>query len=328
MMRSKNHEKRAEDIHRAIKAVKPDMGQAVFSPKKQMFLGMVLTLMGGILWGFSGTCVQFIDSVRHVNLEWLVTVRLFVAGLVTLLWALFKSPKQLVAIMTHKGDLKKLVVFSIFGVSMCQYAYFQAIAAAGVGVATVIQYVGPSLIILYLLIRYRAIPRRGEILSVFLAFIGTVCIVFHNGLSLDGLNLSVVCWGLLSATGIAVYSIQPIEILKKYGTSVVMGLSMVLGSVVAFILFQPSSPGGDWDLWTYLAVFGGVIGLGTIVSFNAYMEGIKRIGSVQGSILSSIEPISAAILGCLLLGNRFTFLDMVGFILILSTVFILALQKK
>ena len=37
--------------------------------------------------------------------------------------------------------------------------------------------------------------------------------------------------------------------------------------------------------------------LGPSYPFNAYLEGVKRIGAVPGSILSSIEPISAAFFG-------------------------------
>ena len=80
-------------------------------------------------------------------------------------------------------------------------------------------------------------------------------------------------------------------------------------------------------MWTFGALFGIVI-LGTVVSFNAYLEGVRRIGAVRGSVLSSIEPISAALLGWLVLGNTFVTSDMIGFVMILSTIFILANEKK
>ncbi|WP_277293192.1 DMT family transporter [Veillonella montpellierensis] len=300
----------------------------ILSKIPSTWIGFILTLLGGMLWGLSGTSVQFIHAYRHVDLQWLVTVRLLVAGLITLAWGVYREPQQIKDLLRHPQDMKKTAIFSIFGISMCQYAYFRAIGAAGVGIATVIQYLGPTLIIIYLLIRYRAIPRRSEMISVILAFLGTLSIVFHNGFTLVALNVSVVLWGLLSAVGIAVYSVQPISILQRYGTSTIMGMAMLIGSLAAYLLFRPTGPGGEWDMMTYLAVWGGIVGLGTIVSFNAYMEGIRRIGPVKGSILSSVEPISAALLGWWLLGNTFTILDMVGFVCILSTVFILAIVNQ
>ena len=64
-----------------------------------------------------------------------------------------------------------------------------------------------------------------------------------------------------------------------------------------------------------------------MVSFNAYLEGVRRVGAVTGSILSSIEPISAAVLAWLLLGNQFSQWDMIGMTLIIVTIFILAWDK-
>ncbi len=57
-----------------------------------------------------------------------------------------------------------------------------------------------------------------------------------------------------------------------------------------------------WDVWTVIGCFN-VVFWGQLYPFNAYLEGVKRIGAVPGSILSSIEPISAAFFGWALLGK-------------------------
>ena len=82
-----------------------------------------------------------------------------------------------------------------------------------------------------------------------------------------------------------------------------------------------------WDAWTWAALFGIVV-LGTVVSFNAFMEGIRRVGPVRGVILSSLEPISAALFGWALLGNQLTSWDLAGFVLIVTTVLILGFAKE
>ena len=82
-----------------------------------------------------------------------------------------------------------------------------------------------------------------------------------------------------------------------------------------------------WDVWTWAALFGIVV-LGTVVSFNAFMEGIRRVGPVRGVILSSLEPISAALFGWALLGNQLTSWDLAGFVLIVTTVLILGFAKE
>ena len=73
---------------------------------------------------------------------------------------------------------------------------------------------------------------------------------------------------------------------------------MLLSGLVGSGAFQQPHSYATWDVWTVVGCFN-VVFLGTIVSFNAYLEGVKRIGAVSGSILSSIEPISAAFFGWL-----------------------------
>ena len=296
--------------------------------RKEVYLGMGLALLGALLWGLSGTCVQFLENQRHVNMEWLVTVRLFVAGCINVAWVLARHHlSDLTKIFFQPRDLGKFIIFSLLGVSLCQYTYFRAIAVAGVGLATVIQYTAPTLIIIYLFLRYRKIPNQAEVLAVVLAFIGTLCIVFQGQPDLASLNGPVLFWGLISAASIGVYTLQPVSLLAKYGTGPILGLAMVLGGLVAKLVWFDAPSHMIWDAWTRVALFGIVV-LGTVVSFNAFMEGIRRVGPVRGVILSSLEPISAALFGWALLGNQLTSWDLAGFVLIVTTVLILGFAKQ
>ena len=294
---------------------------------KNQIIGMALTIMGGTLWGLSGTAVQFLETERHINVEWLISIRLIAAGLFTVIYAFMKARGEIFRVFTNTQDTVKLFIFGVFGMAMCQYSYFRSIIEGGVGVATVLQYIAPTMIIVYTFLRYRKSPTKGEVVSVILALVGTMCIVFHEGVHLEGINSGVISWGLLSAVGVAIYSVQPVQILRKYGTGPIVGLAMLISGILAKLYWFDQESNLVWDAWTWAGFFAVFI-LGTVVSFNAYLEGIRRIGSVQGSILSSIEPISAALLGWWLLGNTFTAFDAVGFIMILSTVFILGYEKS
>ena len=134
-------------------------------------------------------------------------------------------------------------------------------------------------------------------------------------------------WGLLSAVGVAVYSVSPVRLLATYGTIPIVGFGMLLSGLVAAVLFQQPHSYATWDVWTVVGCFN-VVFLGTIVSFNAYLEGVKRIGAVPGSILSSIEPISAAFFGWAFLDNQFSLLGLIGMAMIIATVIIIALEKR
>ena len=295
--------------------------------KRYEIIGIILTLLGATLWGVSGTSVQFVGNFRNMNLEWLLTMRLITAGLLTVLYGWIRQGNAIFNVFRNWRDTLGLVIFGVFGMALCQYTYFRSIVIAGAGIATVLQYLAPSMIIIYLLMRYGKRPSTGEIISVILALVGTICLMGNNGFSFESFRSDVLFWGLLSAVGVAVYSVSPVRLLATYGTIPIVGFGMLLSGLVAAALFQQPHSYATWDVWTVVGCFN-VVFLGTIVSFNAYLEGVKRIGAVPGSILSSIEPISAAFFGWALLGNQFNWIGILGMAMIIATVIIIALEKR
>ena len=295
--------------------------------KRYEIIGIILTLLGATLWGVSGTSVQFVGNFRNMNLEWLLTMRLITAGLLTVLYGWIRQGNTIFNVFRNWRDTLGLIIFGVFGMALCQYTYFRSIVIAGAGIATVLQYLAPSMIIIYLLVRYGKRPSTGEIISVILALAGTICLMGNNGFSFESFRSDVLFWGLLSAVGVAVYSVSPVRLLATYGTIPIVGFGMLLSGLVAAVLFQQPHSYATWDVWTVVGCFN-VVFLGTIVSFNAYLEGVKRIGAVSGSILSSIEPISAAFFGWALLGNQFNWVGILGMAMIIATVIIIALEKR
>ena len=295
--------------------------------KRYEIIGIILTLLGATLWGVSGTSVQFVGNFRNMNLEWLLTMRLITAGLLTVLYGWIRQGNAIFNVFRNWRDTLGLIIFGVFGMALCQYTYFRSIVIAGAGIATVLQYLAPSMIIIYLLVRYGKRPSTGEIISVILALAGTICLMGNNGFSFESFRSDVLFWGLLSAVGVAVYSVSPVRLLATYGTIPIVGFGMLLSGLVAAVLFQQPHSYATWDVWTVVGCFN-VVFLGTIVSFNAYLEGVKRIGAVSGSILSSIEPISAAFFGWALLGNQFNRVGILGMAMIIATVIIIALEKR
>lgn len=295
--------------------------------KRYEIIGIILTLLGATLWGVSGTSVQFIGNFRNMNLEWLLTMRLITAGLLTVLYGWIRQGNAIFNVFRNWRDTLGLIIFGVFGMALCQYTYFRSIVIAGAGIATVLQYLAPSMIIIYLLVRYGKRPSTGEIISVILALAGTICLMGNNGFSFESFRSDVLFWGLLSAVGVAVYSVSPVRLLATYGTIPIVGFGMLLSGLVAAVLFQQPHSYATWDVWTVVGCFN-VVFLGTIVSFNAYLEGVKRIGAVSGSILSSVEPISAAFFGWALLGNQFNWVGILGMAMIIATVIIIALEKR
>ena len=287
--------------------------------------GAALTILGGLLWGFSGTCGQFLLQRKGITSEFLVPVRLMSAGAILLALCLLRERGRVFDVFRH--DAAGIVVFGIFGMSMCQYTYFSAIAASNAGTATVLQYTGPVLILVYLSLRERRLPRPTEVLAIALALTGTFLLATHGRPGSMALSVQALCWGLLSAVALAVYTVQPGRLLQTYGSAVVTAWGMIIGGAMLCVLFRPFSMQVRMDLGGLLAM-AAIVLLGTVAAFSAYMEGIRCVGPKKGSLYASIEPVSAAVFSSLFMGARFTGMDVAGFACILSTIFLLAMDKR
>ncbi len=289
--------------------------------------GIALTLLGGILWGLSGVSGQYLLQYRNWEAEWLVPVRMISAGVLTVIIAYLREGQKIFSIFRRPADIVRLFIFGIIGLSMCQYAYFKAIQLSNAGIATVIQYTGPVLIIVYLFLRYQQKPKPKEILAVLFAFAGVFILATHGKTDSLALPPLALFWSIAAAFALAVYNVQPVQLLKTYGTIPVVGFGMTVGSIPLLFLYPPYPIVGDWDVMAALA-FGNIVLLGTVVSFLAYLEGVKRVGPAKGSILCSIEPIGSMVFAYMLLGTPFAGMDIIGCALIILTIFLLAKTKE
>ena len=215
--------------------------------EEKQWIGMGLAIMGALFWGLSGTSVQFLENAKHLNVEWLLEVRLLLAGLLTILLSYIQDGIRIFDIFKNPKDFGKLLIFGLLGIALAQYSYFKAIAISGVGVATVLQYVAPTMLIIYLFIRYFKKPSLPELCCVALAMIGTVCIIMQKGLDISAFNGDALFWGLISAASICVYTLEPVELLKKYSTSSIVGFGMFISGILACIIFRQVASEAIWD---------------------------------------------------------------------------------
>ena len=68
-----------------------------------------------------------------------------------------------------------------------------------------------------------------------------------------------------------------------------------------------------------------IIVFGTMAGFSMYMHSVKLIGSVKASLFACVEPVAATLLSAVWMKVRFTAVDLLGFLMILATIFILAI---
>ena len=286
--------------------------------------GILITLAGGCLWGFSGACGQYLFTYKDACSDWLVPIRLTTAGLLLVLYYLFRRPEDNRRIWTNPGNTVTLILYGILGMMLCQYSYFRAIETSNAGTATVLQYLSPVLIMLVMCIWERRLPSMIHMLSILLALAGIYLLATHGQPGQLVVSGQTLFWRLFSAVTVVLYNLIPRGLMNIYPTPFLLGWAMLIGGISLGLLRRPWQFRPVIDSATVLCLTA-VILFGTIAAFSLYMQGVKLIGPEQASLYACIEPVAATLFSALWLHTSFTGMDFFGFLCILSTLFLITL---
>lgn len=286
--------------------------------------GTWLTLIAGFSWGISGVSGQYLLSHGlHVNL--LTSLRLLIAGIFLTSLAYVSNKKKLLAILGSKKDLISLILFALFGLVLNQYAYLSAIQYTNAGTATVLQYVTPVLVLLYICLRDRVLPSWTEVVAIVLAIGGTFIMATHGNPSELAITPLGLFWGILSAFTYAAYLLIPVKQIRRYGSLHVISLSMLFGGLLFPVITQSWQYSFEMTGMNLLALFG-IVGIGTIFAYTIFLHGVSIIGAVKGSLLASVEPVASVLLTVVLMGTPFSASDFLGMALIIVAVLLISIR--
>lgn len=289
--------------------------------------GYFMALTAAVLWGISGTVAQFLFEEKSIAPDWLVTWRMLIAGVILLSYGFYKAGTDIKHIWKKPKDGIELFLFGAIGMVTVQYTYFYSISLSNAATATILQYVGPVFVVAFYAIKYRRWPTWREYAALVLASVGIFLLVTHGTIESLVISKAAIIWGILSALALAFYTIQPVQLLRRFSSNTVTAWGMLIGGVTFALYTQPWYWSGTWDIETYGAV-GFIIVFGTVIPFSIFLHSLNLIGAQTASLLCSVEPLSAAITAVFWLGILFTGMDWLGTILILATVAILTLNKK
>lgn len=198
---------------------------------------------------------------------------------------------------------------------------------ANVAFATVLSYCSPIVILLWTIVSTRKKPHAYELASVALVVLGAFTCVTHFDMNTLAVPVKGAVWGLISAVCFAFYTVSPRKLMHRFSVLSVTGWGMTIGGAAMLLVFRPWRMEGiqfGGKLWLLLAC---VIILGTVLSFSLFQSGCNIVGSLVGSVLSSIEPVGSVVISVLFLNTTFSWLDILGFFLILVTIPIMAIGK-
>ncbi|MGG0656228.1 DMT family transporter [Rummeliibacillus pycnus] len=285
--------------------------------------GIILVLLAAIFWGIAGTLAQYLFQIQGFNIEWLVVLRLLLAGFLMLLVNYSKERERIWAIWKNKNDIINLLLFSFVGMLAVQYTFFAAIIHGNAATATVLQYLSPMIILIYVVFKNKNLPKWNEAISVLLAIVGTILLVTHGQITKLSISSQALYWGIASAFTLAFYTLQPQKLLARYGSIVVVGWGMLIGGIGFSFIHPPWQFEGTWSI-SSIASFIFIVIFGTLLGFYFYLESFRYIKPTVASVLACVEPFTASILSVIFLNVTFGLPEWIGTLCILSTILITA----
>lgn len=289
-------------------------------------VGYAMVTTGSVLWALNGPISRMaldagIEPRQLAGWRVLSSAILVTAGLV-----LFRR----VSFRCSRKALVGIALFGVFGVTMPQWLFYEAISRFDVGLTLVIVYTAPLWVAAFHRVTRGTRQPRQVSLAMGFALVGVAIAVLGGG---DVAGASAIGFLLAAATSIA-YSTQ-LLLAERLDPSVPAGsrlaLSMIFGGIVwLFVpavreiptdLLQSDVQFGQLDAMVPMSLLIAYVILGgTIAPYALLVSGVSRIGPVAAGVTGMVEPMVALTLGWLLLGQSLTFVQVVGIAIVLMSV--------
>ena len=284
--------------------------------------GMLLASLASSFWAISGISGEILFKQFNFSSDWLVSTRTLMSGILLFMIVIFIEKKSILRPLKNKWDSMGIILFGVAGMYLVQYTYFKTIELSNVSFATILQFTAPFFIFIYESIKNRKLPSILTITLLFMTILGVVFIATKGNFSNLSVSLEALLFGLVSAIMIAFYSTYPKKLLKKYGSITVVGWGMIIGSVISNIIHPIWEIQGDINTKSIIQVIIVVI-LGTSIAYLIYIASLNYISSSLAGILTAFEPILAAVLSVVIFGLKFSIIELIGFVLVFVSIFIL-----
>ncbi|MFH8349708.1 DMT family transporter [Streptomyces sp. NPDC018045] len=205
-----------------------------------------------------------------------------------------------------------------------QAAYFAAVESTGLAVGTVVTMgAGPVLIALGARLTMGERLGAGGVLAVAGALSGLAVLVL-GGADSGTVRPSGVALALLSAAGCAVMTLTMRRPGRAGAVADPYGSTISAFAVGAVCLLPLAAAEGLWpqahELGRSLWLMGYIAAVPTALGYGLYFAGLAAVRAATASVISLVEPVSAAVIAVLFLGEELTAGTVVGTCVLLAAV--------
>lgn len=279
----------------------------------------IFVLLAGILWGMMGIYVRRLNAAGFTTIE-IVAVRSVVTALLLFL-VLFFYNREMLKICIR--DIWCFAGTGILSIVFFNYCYFKAITMTSLSVAAVLLYTAPAIVMILSAVFFHEKITAVKLTSLVATFIGCVLVTGLVG-STESLNAAGILVGLGAGLGYALYSIFSRFALERgYHSLTISFYTFVFASIGVLPLADVQKIYGacveDIGMLGFYLVFALV---STVIPYILYTLGLTALENSKASIIASVEPVAATVLGIVLFHEKMTVNIVTGIVLVLGAIVI------
>jgi DME family drug/metabolite transporter len=290
--------------------------------------GLFFLIVAGVAWGTAGAAASLVYQASDMGYAALSFWRC-AAGLVLLLAARLLRPRARTAVREPLRRRALRAGATGVGLAVFQTAYFAAVSATGLAVGTVVTLgAGPVLIALGARLTMGERLGRGGVTAVAGALAGLAVLVLGGGGAT--VRPAGVLFALLAAAGYCAMTLltrwwgrhgETDASSTSVGAFAVAGLCLLPFALAEGIVPHTDHPARTLWLLVYIA------SVPTALAYGLYFAGAAVVRSATVSVIMLLEPVAAAVLAVVLLGEHLTTATLAGTVLMLASVAGLALAE-
>jgi len=287
--------------------------------------GLIKISIAGLLWGTTGVVVQLVHRASTLSPVGIGFYRLAIAALVLLA---IRHPR---AVLTTLRRSPFGLALTGIGLGAYQALYFIAVTLGGVSIATVVSLgLAPVLLAGWETVRSRRLPDRKTSATLIAGVLGLLLIALSTGQPSDGAPHPVL--GLLAATACGLCYAASTLLSRNQAQRVdAMTLTTISTGIGALALAPLALIGGTGAVTVPLRpgpllmlVYLGIVT--TAVAYALFYAGLRTTTGSTAAVLTLLEPLAAALLAVLLLGESLPLPAIIGGLLLLAAIAILYLN--
>lgn len=216
----------------------------------------------------------------------------------------------------RREDLPLLALFGALGIAAVNGAYYETIQRLPLGVALVIQYTAPLLLLVIARALGRRVGRRLWIAAA-ITLVGCYFVVGAYDASLRQVNAVGTAWALVAMVTFAAYFLIAERIVKRYTPWTLLLWGLFFASVAWSVYRIPTRL--PWELaaaqWPLML---GIIFIATLFPYVLTLGAVSLLPVARVGLTSTFEPVVGAVAGFALLGEVLEPPQILGGLLVLA----------